>query len=196
MDETRSTLRARLGRLAARVYPQVEDRAFNRDRDRSNPESRARGLQPPPYSERAPHIVVVPQEGPHFATWRPGTRNFYYEAYRSGVENYGDHSMSVLDVAPGEPRSSWIPRLRDHLADYRATHIVTHIEHDPGDQSAWHWDEAWARITPDWDGVLLGVMFDSAFSLVRMKGRRVARMSPNFMAVDICDSMDSVLVPG
>jgi hypothetical protein len=112
------------------------------------------------------------------------------------VENFGDFSMSVLDVAPGESRSSWIPRLRDHLADHQATHIVTHIEHDPGDQGAWHWDEAWARITPEWDGVLLGVMFDSAFSLVRMKTRRVARMSPNFLAVDICDSMDSVLVPG
>lgn len=198
MDGSPSTLRARLGRLVARVYPQVEDRAFNRERDRSTPESRTPrgGLTPPVFRERAPHVVVVPQEGPQFESWRPGTRNFYYEAFRSGTENFGDLTMSVLDVAPGEPRSSWIPRLRDHLGEQRATHIVTHIEHDPGDQESWHWDEAWAQISPGWDGVLLGVMFDSAFSLVRMKARRVARMSPNFLAVDICDSMDSVLLPG
>jgi len=42
----------------------------------------------------------------------------------------------------------------------------------------------------------LGVMFDSAFPLITMKSRRIARMSPNFVAVDICTSMDSVLVPG
>lgn len=191
-------MRARLGRHVARVFPQVEDRAFNRERDRSTPASRTPrgGVKPLPHRERAPHVVVVPQEGPQFDSWRPGTRNFYYEAWRSGTENFGDLTMSVLDVAPGEPRTSWIPRLRDHLGDHRATHIVTHIEHDPGDQESWHWDEAWSQITPNWDGVLLGVMFDSAFSLVRMKARRVARMSPNFLAVDICDSMDSVLVPG
>jgi hypothetical protein len=73
---------------------------------------------------------------------------------------------------------------------------VTHIEHDPGSPEEWTWDVAWNSITPEWDGVLLGVMFDSAFSLVTMKSRRVARMSPNFVAVDICTSMDSVLVSG
>jgi len=82
------------------------------------------------------------------------------------------------------------------LGDTRATHIVTHIEHDPGSPSEWTWDVAWNELTPHWDGVLLGVMFDSAFPLITMKSRRIARMSPNFVAVDICTSMDSVLVPG
>ena len=140
--------------------------------------------------------MVVPQEGPQFESWRPGTRNFYYEAYQTARELFGESSVSVLDVGPGEPSDVWQRRLRDHLHDTHATHIVTHIEHDPGSPEQWTWDTAWNSITPEWDGVLLGVMFDSAFSLVTMKSRRIARMSPNFVAVDICTSMDSVLIPG
>jgi len=151
---------------------------------------------PPAFRERPAHIVVVPQEGPQFDSWRPGTRNFYYEAYQTARELFGESSVSVLDVSPGEPSDVWQRLLRNHLFDTQATHVVTHIEHDPGSPEEWTWDTAWNSITPEWDGALLGVMFDSAFSLVTMKSRRIARMSPNFVAVDICTSMDSVLVPG
>lgn len=193
-----SQLRARAGRVAERFFPGLEDRAFNRARSASVPRSRALkgGYRPPAFADREPHIVVVPQEGPQFESWRPGTRNFYYEAYQTAREMFGEASVSVLDVGPGESSSSWHTRLRDLLSDTRATHIVTHIEHDPGSPSEWTWDAAWNELTPRWDGVLLGVMFDSAFPLVTMKSRRIARMSPNFVAVDICTSMDSVLVPG
>ena len=184
--------------MAERLFPGVEDRAFNRARNTAVPESRAPkgGYLPPSFVDREPHIVVVPQEGPQFESWRPGTRNFYYEAYQTAREIFGESSVSVLDVGPGEPRSSWHARLRDLLGDTRATHMVTHIEHDPGSPGEWTWDVAWNALTHTWDGVLLGVMFDSAFPLITMKSRRIARMSPNFVAVDICTSMDSVLVPG
>jgi len=74
--------------------------------------------------------------------------------------------------------------------------VVTHIEHDPGSPDTWTWDVAWNRIAPAWDGVLLGVMFDSAFDLVSMKARRLARMSPHFVGVDICMPMDGTLIRG
>ena len=190
--------RARLGKAAERFLPNLEDRAFNRTRDASTPTSRAPqgGYVPPSFRERPPHIVVVPQEGPQCESWRPGTRNFYYEAYQAAREMFGERSVSVLDVGPGELPDVWQRRLRDHLHDTQATHVVTHIEHDPGSPEEWTWDTAWNSLAQQWDGVLLGVMFDSAFSLVTMKSRRIARMSTNFMAVDICTSMDSVLVPG
>lgn len=146
--------------------------------------------------EREPHVVVAPIEGPQFPDWRPGTRNFYYEAYQSARERLGESSVSVLDVGSGEPPDVWISRLQELLHDVDATHVVTHLEHDPGSPDAWHWDLAWNRIAPQWDGALLGVMFDSAFDLVTMKARRLARMSPNFLAVDICMPMDGVLIRG
>lgn len=190
--------RASLGKAAERFFPGLEDRAFNRARSASTPASRAPrgGYAPPAFRERPPHIVVVPQEGPQFDSWRPGTRNFYYEAFQAARELFGEDSVSVLDVARGEHSDIWQRGLRDHLHDSGATHIVTHIEHDPGSPEEWTWDTTWNSLAPEWDGVLLGVMFDSAFSLVTMKSRRIARISPNFVAVDICTSMNSVLVQG
>ena len=190
----RPSLRARVGSL----IPGAGDIAFNRDRNRSVPSSRAPrgGYAKPSFVERDPHVVVVPIEGPQFPDWRPGTRNFYFEAYQSAVEGLGPDSVSVLDVGPGEAPDSWHRRLLDLVHDVHATHIVTHIEHDPGSPDVWTWDVAWNRLAPSWDGALLGVMFDSAFDLVTMKSRRLARMSPGFVGIDICAPMDGVLVKG
>ena len=190
-----------MGSLRSRIsglIPGAGDVAFNRDRSASVPASRAprSGYHPPNYLDRKPHVVVVPIEGPQFPDWKPGTRNFYYEAYQSAREQLGESSVSVLDVAPGEPLDQWLPRLQDLIGDTKATHVVTHVEHDPGSPDTWNWDVAWNRIAPGWDGVLLGVMFDSAFDLVTMKARRLARMSPNFVAVDICMPADGTLVRG
>lgn len=193
-----TSVRARLGQFGELFFPGLEERAFTRNRDRAVPGSQAprNGHRPPHFRERPAHVVVVPQEGPGHESWQAGTRNFYFEAWQVARELYGDDHVSVLPVSINEQPQAWHRRLRDHLHDTNATHIVTHIEHDPGSPNEWTWDLAWNEITPKWDGVLLGVMFDSAFSLITMKARRIARMSPNFVAVDICTSMDSALVRG
>lgn len=189
-----SGLRTRLSGL----IPGAADIAFNRDRSRAMPQSRAPrgGYRVPVLRERETHVVVVPTEGPQFGNWRPGTWNFYYEAYQSAREVLGDRGVSVLDVSPAEPHEKWVQRLVDMVQDSHATHVITHVEHDPGSPDAWHWDVAWNRLAPSWDGVLLGVMFDSGFDLVSMKSRRIARMSPNFVAVDICMPNSGTLIRG
>ena len=74
-------------------------------------------------------------------------------------------------------------------------HIITHIESDPSSESTtWHWDIAWAELLRSWDGVLLGVMFDSAYYWINAQSRRLARMSPRFMVVDICMPMDGSML--
>lgn len=193
-----TSFRTQIGAFAGRFIPGLGDRVFNRDRDRSVPASRAPrgGHAPARLTEREAHILVVPIEGPQFADWAPGTRNFYYEAWQSGRELFGESCVSVLDIAPGEDADIWHRKLRDAVFDTGATHIVTHIEHDPGTATRWTWDTAWNQLAPRWDGALLGVHFDSAYDLVTMKSRRLARMSPNFLAVDICTPLDGVLVRG
>ena len=188
------SLRARLSSLV----PGAGDIAFNRDRSRSVPASRApRGGYPRrDFDDRPTHVLVVPTEGPQFPDWGPGNRNFYYEAYRSAAERWGAEQASFLDVAPGASVDQWQAALIDAIHDTQATHLVTHIEHDPGSPGLWTWDVVWNRLAPTWDGVFLGVMFDSAFDLVTMKSRRMARMSPQFMAVDICMPADNVLIRG
>jgi len=176
--------------------PGAGDLAFNRDRSRSVAESRAPrgGYRPPPFEDRPSHVLVVPTEGSQFPEWGPGHRNFYFEAYRSAQEVVGSQRVSFLDVPPGQHPEVWHRALFDAVHDFGATHIVTHAEHDPGNPDAWTWDVAWNQLAPRWDGVFLGVMFDSAFDLVTMKARRLARMSPNFVAVDICMPADGVLI--
>lgn len=168
-------------------------------------------LLAPPYAElgghvssggeasgpRPPHVVVVPQEGRAFDSFRAGTRNFYYEAWRSLAEDISEESVSVFHVDPGESPSVWHVRLLDHVLSVGATHVITHIEADPGSSgTSWTWDTAWGLLSSRWDGVLLGVMFDSAFEWIAAKSRLLARMSPRFMVVDICMPMDGSMVRG
>jgi len=191
-----TSIRETMGKGLSRVVPGLDDFVFNRDRNRSHPQSRAPrgGHRAPNFRERPAHLIVVPAEGPHFPDWRPGTRNFYYEAWQSAREMWGPGSVSVFEVEPDEPTASWQRRLQEMAHDQEATHILTHVEHDPSSPNSWNWDEAWNQIAADWDGVFLGVMFDSAFDLVTMKARRMAKISDRFMAVDICTPMSGSLV--
>lgn len=190
------SFRSRVGSLASRVYPGLDERVWNRQRDREFPSSVVRNARPVG-GERDVHVLVVPQEGPDFESWQPGTRNFYFEVWQTAIGMLGATHVSFLDVARAEPWESWIPRLVAMAKDVGATHIITHIESDPGsDSSTWHWDIAWAELLRSWDGVLLGVMFDSAYYWIRAQSNRLARMSHRFMVVDICMPMDGSMHHG
>ena len=150
-----------------------------------------------PTLPRVPHVVVVPQEGRSFESFRPGTRNFYFEAWRSLAEVIGEDRVTVFDVEPGEASEIWHQRLLETVRHVGATHVLTHIEADPGSLGAtWTWDSAWALLSRNWDGVLLGVMFDSAFEWIAAKSRLLATISPRYMVVDICMPMDGSMKRG
>jgi Glycosyl transferases group 1 len=192
-----TNVRARVGKFASRIVPNLDDRIFNRDRDRAEPASRAPrgGYHPPVFAERQPHLVVAPLEGPQSSAWVPGVRNVYFEAFQSAGEKIGGEHVSVLDVPQGASPALWHRALIDHVHDHHATHIITHIEADPGTPEQWTWDVVWNQLAQTWDGALLGVMFDSAFDTITMRSRRLARISPNFMVVDICTPMNGVMLP-
>lgn len=200
------SLRWRLGHFAGRVFPSLHERAWAKSRDQQFKELLALGDYERRLGDFAPlmgsnsrkaHVVVVPQEGPDFDSWAPGTRNFYFEAAQLLREELGDAAVSVFSVAPGVPSPEWHEDLIRHVTASGATHIITHIEADPGSSgSAWTWDALWAQLQPVWDGVLLGVMFDSAYWEIRALARRLAKMSDHFMVVDICMPMDGSMVKG
>jgi len=149
------------------------------------------------FGEKRPHVVVVPHEGESFDSFAPGNRNFYYEAAQSMREMYGSDSVSLFHVDPGEHPEQWHKRLLSYLLASDATHILCHVESDPGqDGATWTWDQFWARASRRWDGVLLGVMFDSSFKWLAAQSRLLARISPRFLLVDICIPMDGRMVRG
>lgn len=211
------TLRARVGGAVQKVFPNLDEWIYFRELDRgvaarntdtSYKEMFAKYPTVPEFSllasdaesfsfDRPTHVVVVPQEGEDFDSWAPGTRNFYYEAAQNLRELIGDKHVSVFHVHHGEPYAEWHRRLLEYLLDTQATHLITHIEADPGSKAtSWTWDSLWPILATRWDGVLLGVMFDSAYRFINAKSKYLARISPRFMVVDICMPMDNSMKRG
>ena len=191
------SLRTAVGQAAGRVFPRLHQYAFDRDRNRALPHSNVhlRRGQVPSFRQRPFHLVVAALEGPGCDSWGPAQGNYYYEIYQSARELFGEENVSVLKVPPdGAP--DWGIRLAALLRESEATHLIAHTERDPGLEVRWTWDEAWADIAQWWDGAFVGVMWDSGFDLIRMKGRRLARISPNLLALDICVPIDGALVRG
>ena len=127
------SLRSLVGSLAARVYPGLDERIWNRKRDQEFPLSVQRSTERK-NKDRDVHVLVVPQEGPDFVSWAPGRWNFYFEVWQTAIERLGADRVSFLDVARGESWESWVPRLVALAHDTEATHIITHIESDPGSE--------------------------------------------------------------
>ena len=148
-------------------------------------------------SARPVHVVVVPQEGMAFASFAPGNRNLYFEAAQSLRELLGSSAVSEFHTAPGETPEMWHSRLIDFVQSVKATHILGHVESDPGQvDPSWTWDVLWRRLSQQWDGVLLGVMFDSSYPWLSAQSRLLARISDRFLLVDICMPMNGRMVKG
>lgn len=193
------TVKDLVSRVLFKVNPYWDEISWNRGRDKYlkssgiNPR-RSKGINK--FMARPVHVVVVPQHGPGDLRYAPAKWNIYFEAEKSLIEFLGASHVSVLGVAENESQAVWIPRLLDHIQKTHATHILTHIETDPGNQvENWNWDVVFEKLlSSGWDGVLLGVNFDSAYKWIRAKSRRLARSSPQFMAVDICMPLDGQFV--
>ena len=181
------------------VNPYWDEIGWNRQHDSR---MRAAGLTPrkrksvASFAPRTTHVLIVPQNGPSGDNFFAGQWNIYYEATKVLEDLIGAENVTVFDVPAGEQPAVWQQRLVDQVTSTGATHVLTHIESDPATTgNSWTWDEAFIRLLDSgWDGVLLGVNFDSAFKWIRARSRRLARMSPQFVSVDICMPMDGELV--
>jgi hypothetical protein len=181
------------------VDPYWDEIGWNRQHDSR---MRAAGLTPRKrksvmsFAPRTTHVLIVPQNGPSGDNFFAGQWNIYYEATKALEDLIGAENVTVFDVPAVEQPAVWQQRLVDQVTSTGATHVLTHIESDPATTgNSWTWDEAFIRLLDSgWDGVLLGVNFDSAFKWIRARSRRLARMSPQFVSVDICMPMDGELV--
>jgi hypothetical protein len=200
-----TTLRARVGRLAQRLVPDLDERQWNRKRDREMRELLAAGgystrLADLPVSTvpapRAPHLVIVPKEGSTYDTWRAAGGNFFFEISQAAREYYGDAKVSLFSPDPDESVPDWQARLIRYLVTSGATHLMAMVETDPDGAETWSWDVLWSQLSTRWDGVFLGVMFDSAYRWITIPTRRLARTSDRFVLVDIAMPMDGSLVKG
>ena len=199
-------MRETVGRIVGRFLPNLDERAFNRSRDSvvttmvdsgRYAERLSDLAQPgPSLAGVAPHVVIVPMEGPSHTTWQPAGGNFFYEIAQSAREYAGADTITVFEVLPGEATADWHERLTRFLLSSGATHLMAQIESDPNPPAEATWDVFWSQLAPRWQGVFLGVMFDSGFRMVTLGARRLAKISDRFVVVDICVPMDGVMVKG
>ncbi len=193
------SIKSQVAKVLSKVYPTWDERPWNSLRDT---ELTCVGLERRPEKSLVEHVgdshvVVIPIEGPSMNVFEPGRANIYYEAYATAVERYGAENVSLFDVAPGEDPAVWQGRLRDYLGDVRASHVLFHSESDPGGAADdWNWDAMIARTQDSFNGVYVGGMFDSSHKWISAKSRRLARITPRFMVVDICVPHAGTMVRG
>jgi hypothetical protein len=187
------------------MFPGLEERAYRRSRDQvitslTNAGEYATRLADLPVSigagSRPAHLVIVPMQGPSFDTWKPAGGNFFYEIAQSAREYAGADRISIFEVMPEESPAEWHERLIRFLIATGATHVMGQTECDPTTSADQTWDVLWEQLAPRWDGVFLGVMFDSAFRMITLSARRIASVSDRFLVVDICMPMDGSMKRG
>jgi hypothetical protein len=185
----RESIRARLGQLASHVLPNLDERAWRRARSAQVDRLRSEGAglagvlaaETTTVQGAKPHLVVVPMDGPTRDTWCPAGGNFFFEIQQAAREFLPDTAITIFHIEQEEPASSWHPRLAQLLTDVGATHLIAQVESDPERSSLWTWDVLWADLSRVWDGVLLGVVFDSAFRMITLQSRELARISSRWM---------------
>lgn len=196
---------SRITRMAGTLVPAVDEWAFTRDREAllaassAGYESRLSRLAAPTVAAelRPTKVVVIPQNGSDAENWVPGGGNFLFEIAQSAREFLGDGAVEIFDVPFEEDPADWHVRLIEMLIDTGATHVLAQIEADPHRTAErWTWDILWSHLHRHWDGVLLGLTFDSSWRWLQAQSRRLARISDHFLLVDICMPMDGVLVRG
>lgn len=194
-----------MGRLASYAYPGLDEALWTRQRNREmQAETSAAGyggaladLPKLSTAARPSHLVVVPQVGPTFDTWKAAGGNFFYEIAQAAREYAGATKVTIFGVKAGEPAHEWHVRLIRYLVESGATHLIAQVEADPNSGQQLHsWDTFYAQLLPRWDGVLLGVVTDSSYKWITINARRLGRMSDRFVLVDICMPMDGSMRRG
>ena len=147
-------------------------------------------------AERPIHLVVAAHHGPDASNWHIAGGNIGFETYLSAVELLGEENVSLFGAGKDEPEISWHSRLLELMAEKKATHLIGQIEIDPNQALNWSWDVLATVFKEHWDGVFIGLMYDSAFEWLRLKTKRVGKIYPQVLYVDICEPITGYVVPG
>ena len=147
-------------------------------------------------AERPIHLVVVAHHGPDAPNWHIAGGNIGFETYLSAVELLGEDNVSLFGAGKDEPEISWHSRLLEIMAEKKATHLIGQIEVDPNQGSNWSWDVLATVFNKYWDGVFIGLMYDSAFEWLRLKTKRIGKIYPWVLYVDIAEPITGYVIPG
>ena len=145
---------------------------------------------------RPTRLVIAAHHGPDAPNWHLAGGNIGFETYTSAVELLGEDNVVLFGVGKDESEESWHSRLLIVLTETQATHFLGQIEIDPNQAHNWSWDVIATVLARHWDGIFLGLMHDSAFTWLQLKTKRIGKIYPDVVFIDICVPIDGYVVPG
>lgn len=149
-----------------------------------------------PIGNRSTHLVVVVHYGPDAPTWKIAGQNHFFEIYQSACEILGADKVTLFETQSNDLDFEWHGRLLQTIAESQATHVIGQIEQDPNKGNQWSWDVVVSALSKSWDGVLIGVMWDSAFPWLRIRARRLGQLMPNLLIVELCEPITGLARSG
>lgn len=191
----------KFGLLIGKVDPDFDYRVWKYKRNRhcskrlrelSEIGSKLAAIKDP---NRPIHLIVIAHHGPDAPNWHVAGGNIGFETYLSATELYGEQNVSLFGAGKDEPEESWQQRLLEQMVDKQATHLLGQIEIDPNQAHNWSWDVLATVFAKYWDGIFIGLMYDSAFEWLRHKTKRIGEIYPRVLYVDICEPIDGYVVP-
>ena len=191
-----------VGLQIGKVFPQFDAKVWEFKRDRHCRSQQkllnnlglrlAQGNIP----DRPIHLVVAAHHGPDAPNWHIAGGNIGFETYLSAVELLGEENVSLFGAQKDESEISWQSRLLELMIENKTTHLLGQIENDPNQAHNWSWDVLTNIFEQYWDGVLIGMMHDSAFEWLRLKTKRIGKIYSRVLYVDICEPIDGYIVSG
>lgn len=105
----------------------------------------------------------------------PGCGDYFYEILTSAQERYGKERVHEVRVPSGATRRQWQLEIMSELQRTKATHLLTHVEHDPAGLHEWSWDVFADELHAGWRGTWLALFLDSAHRRHLQMAQRLPR---------------------
>ncbi len=199
MGDRLSRLRTSVGSIGSRIYPGLDEALWTAGRNRlARAVSSSRSPSGSPYTPPTDVIrllIIATGDGDTGGKWQPGRGNHFFEVAQSAIDLLGSERVNVTHVNEGEPPLTWHQRVYSRAREFGATHILGNVETDPRDTLEWTWDLFLDGLRTHWQGVFLGLMYDSAFDWTLIRSKRLASRDSRTLLIAL-DRPIAHLLPG
>lgn len=134
-------------------------------------------------------IIVVPLESSN--NWENSKGNWFYEIYASGLDFFPDHEIELFYIK--DHGSVWPDSLREKVSQNPQTSILSFIENTDSDNLSGVTFEHLIKLREIWNGVLIGVIFDSVWPQTLNHAFLLADMDKGVVIVTIDRSIKTAL---
>jgi hypothetical protein len=135
-------------------------------------------------------LILVPSD--FSKPWKAGSGNFFFEIYASAKDYFPNSRVELLFIE--ESSVDWISEVVQVVLKNPNISIVALIEKDPNTRdNQWNFDRLIIEMRPFWNGLLIGILFDSVWPIFLARANLLAKMDSGTLLVSIDRSIKSAL---